>query len=346
MSKFLLPQSATSAMASLAEVRAHNSTLKNLAPGLVAIFVGGTSGISLYTAREFARNTRSPHIYLIGRNETEATRISQELKTINPTSTIDFIKKDVSLLRKVDEACKEIKEKEKKVNLLFMTIGILTLSGRDETEEGLDKKQSLHYYARMRFIQNLSPLLTAAANEADPNSTLSRVVSVYDPFLGRSNKPNFSDLSLKSSFSLRNCSNHSSAMQNFALERFARLYPQTSFIHKQPGAVQTGLGKQPLWKPLYFLLKPLLVDRKESGERHLFAATAPRYAPRAKANDEGVVQGADGVTGSGSYHLNWSCEAYGDCETAKEMRDSGAEEKIWTHTEQVYKTICEDGGKY
>ncbi|KAF1958999.1 hypothetical protein CC80DRAFT_514962 [Byssothecium circinans] len=333
-------------MASLAEVRAHNNALKNLAPGLVAIFVGGTSGISLYTAREFARNTTSPHIYLIGRNETEAKRITEELKTINPTSTIDFIKKDVSLLRKVDEACKEIKEKEKKVNLLFMTIGIMTFKGRDETEEGLDKKHSLHYYARMRFIQNLSPLLTNAANSTNPNSTLSRVVSVYDPFIGRSNKPNFSDLSLKSSFSLRNCANHASAMQNFALERFARLHPQTSFIHEQPGAVQTGLANNPIGKLVFFFAKPFMVDRQESGERHLFASTAPRYAPRAKAEEEGVVIGADGVKGSGIYHLTWSGEAHGDSETAKEMRDDGAEQKIWSHTEEVYKKVCEEGGKY
>ncbi|PVI00208.1 hypothetical protein DM02DRAFT_614550 [Periconia macrospinosa] len=340
----LFPKTGTAV--SLAEVRTHNTSLRNLAPGLVAIFVGGTSGISLYTAREFARNTTSPIIYLIGRNETEATRITQELKTINTGSTISFIKKDVSLLKKVDEACQEIKEKEKKVNLLFMTIGTMTLKGRNETPEGLDQKFALHYYSRMRFIQNLAPLLTTAAKDDDPKATLSRVVSVYDPFLGKNKKPNFADLSLKKNFSLGACAAHASAMQNFTLERFARLYPQTSFIHEQPGAVETGLAKRWAMKPLYVLMKPLLVEKKESGERHLFASTAPQYAPKAKAGEEGVVVGADGVKGSGHYHLTWSGGADGDGKVAEELRKDGAEEKIWTHTEEVYKKVCEEGGKY
>ncbi|KAF2643500.1 hypothetical protein P280DRAFT_467527 [Massarina eburnea CBS 473.64] len=345
MSAYFCPKAGT--IVSLADVRAYNSTLKNLAPGLVAIFVGGTSGIGLYTAREFARTTTSPHIYLVGRNETEATKITQELKTINSKSTVDFIKKDVSLLRKVDEVCKEIKEREKSVNLLFMSCGVLTLNGRDGTEEGLDRKHSLHYYARMRFIQNLAPLLTAAAENTDPNAALSRVVSVYDPFIGRANKPDFSDLALKSTFSLAHVANHSSAMQNFALERFARLYTKTAFVHEQPGSVETSLVKMPLVKLLYFLMKPLLVEKKESGERHLFYSTAPRYAPKVKADGKGVAMGADGVMGSGSYHLSWSGNAHGDdSEVVKEMRADGAEEKIWTHTEEVFKKVCEEGGMY
>jgi NADP-dependent 3-hydroxy acid dehydrogenase YdfG len=56
-------------MVALDTVRASNSSLKSLPANLVAIFVGGTSGIGLYTARELVRNTTSPHIYLIGRSQ-------------------------------------------------------------------------------------------------------------------------------------------------------------------------------------------------------------------------------------------------------------------------------------
>jgi NAD(P)-dependent dehydrogenase (short-subunit alcohol dehydrogenase family) len=332
---------------SLAQVRSHNSTLKSLAPGLVAIFVGGTSGISHYTAREFARNTTSPHIYLIGRNESEAARITQELQSINSGSKVEFVKKDVSLLREVDEACKFIKEKEKKVNLLFMTIGALTFKGRDETQEGLDRKFALHYYSRMRFIQNLIPELTAAAKDSDPKANLSRVVSVYDPFIGKKGGLNFADLSLKNSFSLGACANHASAMQNFALERFARLYPATSFIHEQPGGVETGLAKKAIWKPIYFLARPWLVERFESGERHLFEATAPRYAPRARAEGvEDVALGADDVKGSGFYQLSWNGADSGSSKNEVAMRADGAEKKIWEHTEEVFKKVCEEGEKF
>jgi NAD(P)-dependent dehydrogenase (short-subunit alcohol dehydrogenase family) len=344
--EYFLPQRLETII-SLAQVRTHNSTLNSLTPGLVAIFVGGTSGISHYTAREFARNTISPHIYLIGRNESEATRIKQELQSINSSSIVDFNKRDVSLLREVDEACKVIKEREKKVNLLFMTIGALTLKGRDETKEGLDRKFALHYYSRMRFAQNLMPELTAAANDTDPNANLSRVVSVYDPFVGKKGGLNFADLSLKTSFSLGACATHASAMQNFALGRFARLYPATSFIHDQPGAVETGLVKNPLWRAICFLARPFLVDKVESGERHLFEATASRYAPRIKAEGvQDVALGADDVKGSGYYQLSWNGAASGASKQEVDMRADGAEEKIWEHTEEVFEKVCEEGGKY
>lgn len=334
-------------MVSLSDVRAHNATLSSLAPNLVAIFVGGTSGISHYTALEFARNTRSPHIYLIGRNATEAAKITNELKSINSTSRVDFIQKDVSLLRKVDEACKEIKGKEKKVNLLFMTIGYMTLKGRNETEEGLDHKFALHYYSRARFMHNLAPLLDAAAKDEDPQATLSRVVSVYDPALGKNNDFDFSDPSLKHNFSLRNCATHGSALGNFAIEHLAKQWPNTSFIHEQPGVVETSGGRNPWLKPLYVLLSPFSVNKKESGERHLFEATAPRYAPKAKADGVlDVVNGGDGIKGSGHYHLSWNGEAQSDSKRAAKMRSEGAEEKMWAHTTEVFKNICEEGGRY
>ncbi|KAF1975561.1 hypothetical protein BU23DRAFT_552498 [Bimuria novae-zelandiae CBS 107.79] len=334
-------------MVSLADVRAHNATLKSLAPNLVAIFVGGTSGISHYTALEFARNTRSPHIYLVGRNQTAAANITAELKSINSSSTVEFIKKDVSLLRQVDEACKEIKGKEKKVNLLFMTVGYLTLKGRNETEEGLDHKFALNYYARARFMHNLAPLLDAAAKDDDSKATLSRVFSVYDPALGKNRDFNFSDPSLKENFSVRNCATHGSALGNFAMEHLAKQWPNTSFIHEMPGIVETRAGGSLWLKALYTVLSPFSVDKKESGERHLFAATAPRYAPRAKADSvEGVVDGADGIKGSGHYHLSWNGETQASTKRADKMRAEGAEAKLWTHTTEVFRKICEEGGKY
>ncbi|KAF2476339.1 uncharacterized protein BDR25DRAFT_375228 [Lindgomyces ingoldianus] len=340
-------------MVSLTAVQTHNATLKSLSSGLVAVFVGGTSGIGLYTAREFVRNTKAPHIYLIGRNQVEATRIIDELHELNPSSKLNFIKSDVSLLRNVDEVCKEIKEKENKVNLLFMTVGYLTLKGRDETEEGLDRKFSLHYYARMRFAQNLTPLLNSAANDMGPNARLARVVSVLDPQLGLKLVPNFSDLSLKNSFSLKNCGIHASAMNNFALEHLGNMHSNISFIHAFPSGVNTGAarGMGQVWlnvlKVATVLLKPFMVDPTESGERHLFASTAPRFAPKAKGDgmDE-LATGSDGKSGSGAYFVSWNGEVFGESKKMESMRNNGAREKIWEHTEEVFRKICKGKDKY
>lgn len=66
----------------------------------------------------------------MGRNQTEATRIQAEFEALNPTSKIQFIQSDISLLKNVDKVCKEIQDKEEAVNLLFMSPGYLTMAGR------------------------------------------------------------------------------------------------------------------------------------------------------------------------------------------------------------------------
>jgi NAD(P)-dependent dehydrogenase (short-subunit alcohol dehydrogenase family) len=335
-------------MVALSEVRTSNATLKSLSSGLVAVFVGGTSGIGLFTAREFVRNTTSPKVYLIGRNQTEATKIIDELKSINSTSQINFIQKDVSLLRNVDEVCNVIKSKEKSVNLLFMTCGYFTLKGRDETDEGLDRKFALHYYTRMRFVDQLLPLLTTTSAV----NTLSRVVAVLDPQPGLKSAPNFSDLDLKTNFSLRNCMMHASSMTNLALTRFARQVPGTSFVHAFPMIVDTGVARdawgsfKPVVGFLMGALKPWTVKQEESGERHLFAATAARYAPKGAGEVKDAAMGSDGVQKSGSYLVNWNNDILADTKTAKAMRADGAEKKTWDHAEEVFTKICGEGGKY
>ena len=110
-------------MVSLSNVRTHNATLKTTIPKAVAVFVGGTSGIGLSTATEFVRNTQAPHVYLVGRNEAAASETIRKLTGLNPESRVEFLKSDISLLRNVDDVCAQIKAKEQRLNLLFMTSG-------------------------------------------------------------------------------------------------------------------------------------------------------------------------------------------------------------------------------
>jgi len=97
--------------------------------------VGGTSGIGLYTAREFVRRTLSPTIYLVGRNETRAGDIIAGLKLLNEGAQIYFIKADASLLMEVDSACDVIQRQVSHVNVLFLSCGIFTLNRREGRSE-------------------------------------------------------------------------------------------------------------------------------------------------------------------------------------------------------------------
>ncbi len=193
--------------------------------------MGGTSGIAESTIKNFCLFAVKPFIYLVGRNEDAANRIISELQDIDSGGTYTFIKKDVSLLENVDEVCTEIKQKEKRVNLLFMTCGTMSVKGRVETSEGIDKKLATNYYSRMRFTDQLMPLLEAA------HPQLSRVISVLAP--GTESTFNPSDIGLRTTFSLANAASHAAVMNDFYFEQAAKQHPTVSFIHSYPGFVST-----------------------------------------------------------------------------------------------------------
>lgn len=113
-------------MVSLTAVQASNACIPTtLPPGLVAVFVGGTSGIGEYTLIEFARFARQPRIYNVGRSQEASDRIAVEVKKLNTNAQYTFIKVDVSLIRSVNTVCEQIKAKEKAVNVLFLSAGTL-----------------------------------------------------------------------------------------------------------------------------------------------------------------------------------------------------------------------------
>lgn len=49
----------------------------------------------------------------------------------SPGSKATFIQVDVSLLKNVDDVCRDIQKREDKINILFLTAGYMTLRGRN-----------------------------------------------------------------------------------------------------------------------------------------------------------------------------------------------------------------------
>jgi NAD(P)-dependent dehydrogenase (short-subunit alcohol dehydrogenase family) len=151
----------------------------------VAIFVGGTSGIGLtfpsfmYTqvyslyccvyigqaiAETFARYTKgNAHIIIGGRNETAANTIIATFPRPTRTGALhEFVYCDALLMKNVDSTTTDLLKRLPKINFLVLTPGFLTLKGRTEMEEGIDRKLALNYYARWKFIKDLMPLLRKA----------------------------------------------------------------------------------------------------------------------------------------------------------------------------------------
>lgn len=113
-------------MVALSDVTASNERIATTFPdGLVAVFVGGTSGVGEYTVKAFAKCTPNPRAYIVGRSHEAADRIIEECKQLSPSGKFEFIKADVSLLKNVDDVCRQIKEKETGINILFESQGTM-----------------------------------------------------------------------------------------------------------------------------------------------------------------------------------------------------------------------------
>ncbi|OQE46817.1 hypothetical protein PENCOP_c001G04289 [Penicillium coprophilum] len=329
-------------MVSLLDVQSSNAQIANTLPaGLVAVFVGATNGIGEAALKEFARSSRSPRLYFIGRSQEAAARITAECRQLNPEGEFIFIKADVSLIRNVDAVCREIQSKEKSINILFLSCG--TIRSGEDTSEGLHVLPAIGYYARTRFITNLLPNIKQA-------TSLRRVVSVLAG--GHEGPIDETDFQAKN-MSVLSLRGHLVSMTDLALETLAEQAPEVTFVNDYPGAVKTGIGREANTFLTWFMgivlmiIGPFIyIPIRESGERHLFFATSAKYPPRVRLDaaevsdgvplSEGVeiASGTDGKVGSGVYSIHWSGEHAGPrvVKLLAGLREQGMAQKVWQHT--------------
>ncbi|KAK8209189.1 hypothetical protein M8818_003884 [Zalaria obscura] len=294
-------------MVRIESVRESNQRAKSL-QGLVAVFVGGTNGIGETTARELFSKTTRPRAYILGRNEEKGNKLVSELIQSNPGSQAFYIKVDVALLKNVDNVCAELQRREKCINILFCTAGYMTLKGRTETPEGLDRKMCVNYYSRMRFAMNLEPQLTAASKAGQ----ISRFMSVLAA--GSEGDIRLEDLDLKHNYTLHACLGHCVMMTDFMMEEFSKRYPGTAWTHSYPGTVKTGIANE--------------LTGPEGSEAGL---PIP--------DDLQVTNAMDGTPGGGAYLLDWDGRATGDENIIKKYRDVNLGAKTWEHLMDTFKRI-------
>lgn len=270
-------------MVTLEQMRSSNARIaESLPAGLVAVFVGGTSGIGESTMKQLARRIVQPRIYFIGRSERAAARITAELTALNPSGKYRFIRADLSLLQNVDDVCRDIKRRETLINLLFLTPGtVITGKGNQpslspspthhrttnptaespETPEALHYPTALTYYSRIRLIVNLLPLLQKATSlrrvvtvfggtkegalcTADlQGRTLVSPPSLSSPYPPSPSPPITTGVGNAAGSACLALRGHTASMMTLALESLALEAPDVSFVHSFPGFVRTNLGR-------------------------------------------------------------------------------------------------------
>ncbi|KAJ4466128.1 hypothetical protein C8J55DRAFT_538450 [Lentinula edodes] len=284
-----------------------------------AVFVGGTSGVGQGMAEAFARHTKgNAHIILIGRNSSAAESIIATFP--RPTSSSakhEFITCDVSLMKNVQQTTHELLSRVTKINFLVLSPGLLSLNGRDETEEGIDRKMALHYYARWKFIHGLIPALLKA-KEADEDAKVFSVLAA-----GKGGKVDLNDLGLKKTFSLSAAASQVPTYNDLMMEEYASRYPSLSFIHAYPGWVRTNIGSA---SPSPFIR----VTTKLATSR-----LSPLSYLATEQDDAGEYL-LNGLLNTVSGPGVWGIGEHG--ESVGKTRHSGDEEtrkKLWEHTVQT-----------
>lgn len=328
-------------MVSLKDIEASNSRLGEAGEGqgLVAVFLGATSGIGKATLHEFAQHATKPRVYIVARNAAAVAAQVDELRQLNPGGQFIVIEKNVSLLADANAVAATVLEKESKVDLLFLSVGFFSFDGRQDTTEGLEASMTTRYYSRIRVTQLLLPALNAAKYP--------RVVSVLAA--GRETPVDESDLALSKpkAFSVSAGNNHTTTMMTLALEHMARENPRISFVHTFPGIVSTPLlGKTSsgvLGVVLRWVVAPLMawftLTPAEAGKRGLFAATSARYGV-----DDGFVSLAGGSavakrSEGGIFLVNDKGEYADNEKVLHNLRERNVGDAVWKHTQCVFAAI-------
>lgn len=328
-------------MVALQTIRQSNARISDLPERLVALFLGGTSGIGRSTLLQFATHANRPQIYIVARptSASATTKLLEELRERNPKATYTVIEKDVSLITQTDDVVEFVKTRESKLDILFASVGFISFTGRQETAEGLEPSMTTRYYSRLRAAQGLLPLLNAAPSP--------RVVSILAG--GQEGKMNEDDLDLRKpgNYSVVGAAIHSATMLTLSYERLARDNPRVSFVHAHPGFVATPIfsrGSTGLLNLLArWIVQPLVnafaPSADDAGAKALFYATSDRYSVSDDGN--GLVPLIEGVqksprSGGGVFLSNEKSESVDNEKVLADFRARRVDEKVWKHTMEIF----------
>lgn len=232
---------------------------------LRALVVGGTNGIGYAMACRVAASSPSGSVIVSGRTKPSLPHANMEFRPIEATSMREIKKYTDAFKASVAQG------QDQKLDLLIMTQGILSMAGRTETPEGIDRKLALHYYGRQLLIRELLPVLKEDA----------KVIMVLDSHRGHPSMLIMDDLDLKTHYSLGNAGAHGMTMQDGMLQQYAAEQEKQGtgrrhFIHCSPGVVHTDImkGLPGYMRPLAWVGRAILSVPPEKCAENLLNGSA------------------------------------------------------------------------
>ena len=339
----------------LSDILANNTSLSSTeAKDLTAVFVGGTAGIGLGALQTLVKDTTKPTVYIVGRSLSKLDTLVAELKKSNENAILVPVHApDLTHVRDAQRAAAEIARQVKRVDLLIMSPGYVSVSGREEhVDEGIDKVTAVRYYSRMAFVLGLKEELQAAPAP--------RIVSVLAGGLeGTLMKDDllFREEGHYGPGITGTASSAAAAMNSLFLEVIAKEkgWENAVFAHVFPGLVNTGLEFRGLGAVASWALKwiaPLIMrfvaySLQEAGARVLFVGTSGRFRRLKDGVDEQgslVNKGSDGRVGSGVYLVQGNTDTVAPSKDMLRQREEGMGKVVYDHTLEVLGKV-EKGSK-
>ncbi|KAE8221605.1 hypothetical protein CF319_g5056 [Tilletia indica] len=277
---------------SLVDVRAANlraaSALTSASSSFIplAVLLGGTSGIGLATAYALSSAFRGKvHLILSSRSASRAAEAIANLPyppSAENGGSAEFVEVNASSMASVREMSRTVRNRVEemnggKINYLVLSCGQLVMQGSDRTEEGIERKLAMNYYARYALAELLTSNLEAARAAGEP----ARVISILAP--GRGGPIDTSDFGLAKEAEqsgksmlrlptwLRQAEMAGVTYGDWACEHLGDLHPSVSYVHTYPGIVKTSvMGSMPfivrlLSAPIFAIVG---ISAEESGENH------------------------------------------------------------------------------
>ncbi|OAQ98593.1 hypothetical protein LLEC1_03107 [Akanthomyces lecanii] len=330
-------------MVTLSAAEPSNASIATSLPsGMVAVFVGGTSGIGGHALRSFAEQARSPTIYprrpVAGSRRPHHIRLhqaeSRRTVHVHPVRRQPF-----------EQCCAGLRA-DSVTDQEYQSPWLTDRCATSETTEGLYKAYVLPVTSRILFSLCLLPALQRAAG-------LRRVVSVFAAgHEGPFDETDWAGYCSKHPIMARG---HTAAMITMAHNTLAGQESPGRELHPQ----LPGRRQDQLWQGCQGLhgcgARGARAARAAAPQvplhRGLYGATSAAIPPANGAAGAGVPLsdgmpvsvGADGRPGSGSYNLDAMCERASDAVQKRlgEAKESGAENRLWAHIMREIKEITD-----
>jgi NAD(P)-dependent dehydrogenase (short-subunit alcohol dehydrogenase family) len=145
--------------------------------GRVYLVTGGTAGLGAGTASLLAAHSPA-HIYISGRNASNASQVISQLKSSAPNTPVTFLEMDLADLSSVKRAAESLLAQTERLDVLYANAGIMAFPP-GTTKDGYEIQFGTNHMGHALLIKLLLPLLqrTASAPDADVRIILNSSVA-------------------------------------------------------------------------------------------------------------------------------------------------------------------------